>query len=407
MTPRIAVTRIGALFHYAIPKAVQRLGWLDQFYTDLWAPEWTRNLKWVVPKAGRFTFVRKLLERYAEELPASKVTAFPSVGLGYQRALRRAGSTTAAIAAHIQAGDRFCEKILRHGLGNANTVYTTNTQGLRLLTEARRRGLKTVMEQTIAPFACEREILSEEQCFFPEWERPVETSVQAVRDYAELEQREWEASDAILCGSEFVKAGLIRCGVESARCHVVPYGYEPTCIMPARAIHQRPLRVLTVGTVCLRKGAPWIAKVAAMLAGKMEFRIVGGSALTHEGNRQLAGVVQLAGTVPRSEVSAHYAWADVFLLPSLCEGSATVVYEAQSLGLPAIVTPNTGSQVQPGVDGFVVPIRDPEAIADSLLRLDADRDLLAHMSRNALESAAQNSIEAYTERLGCCLAGRS
>jgi len=417
-TPTIAVTRIGALFHYAIPKAIHRLGWLDQFYTDLWTPTWMRGLKNVVPSQGRFKFAHKLLERYADELPSAKVTAFPSVGVGYQRALRRADSVAETIEAHINAGDRFCEKILRHGLGVANMVYTTNTQGVRLLTEARRCGLKTIMEQTIAPFACEREILGEERALFPQWEKPVEGANQAIRNYCELERLEWEMCDAVLCGSEFVKNGLIRCGVEAARCHVVPYGFDfnhrkseigdtphPGPLPKAEGEKQRPLRVLTVGTVCLRKGAPWIAKVAEKLHGKVEFRMVGGSSLSEEGNRQLASVVQLTGTVPRSEVAAHYAWADVFLLPSLCEGSATVVYEAQSMGLPAIVTPNTGSQVQHGMDGFVVPIRDQEAMIACLLQLDSDRDLLAMMSRKAVSAAFENSLDAYAERLRCCIAG--
>ncbi len=398
-TPKIAVTRIGALFHYAIPKAIHRLGWLDRFYTDLWTPPWMRGLKRVVPTHGRFKFSIKLLERYAEGLPSSKVTAFPSVGFGYQRALRRAGSVAETIQAHISAGDRFCEKILEHGLGDANCVYTTNTQGLLLLTEAKRRGLKTMMEQTIAPFVCEREILSEEQRIFPGWEKPMEGAGRSIRNYCDVERQEWALSDAVLCGSEFVRDGLIRCGVEANRCHVVPYCYVPTIAAPPRISCNRPLRVLTVGTVCLRKGAPWIARAAEMLRGKMEFRMVGACTLSMEGNRQLASAVELTGTVPRSMVAEHYAWADVFLLPSLCEGSATVAYEAQSMGLPAIVTRNAGTQVQPGVDGFIVPIRDAEAIAACLLQLDADRDLLAAMSRNATGAALQNCMEAYIGRL--------
>jgi glycosyltransferase involved in cell wall biosynthesis len=62
-----------------------------------------------------------------------------------------------------------------------------------------------------------------------------------------------------------------------------------------------------------------------------------------------------------------YAWADVFLLPSICEGSAMVTYEALSWGLPVITTHNAGSIVRDTVDGWLVPIRDSEAIAKKLL----------------------------------------
>ena len=103
--------------------------------------------------------------------------------------------------------------------------------------------------------------------------------------------------------------------------------------------------------------------------------------------------------MPRSEISEQYAWADVFLLPSLCEGSATVCYEALAAGLPVVTTPNAGSVVRDGVEGFTVPIRDSEAIVQKLERLAADRELLAEMSRNALERAREFTVERYGERL--------
>ena len=64
-----------------------------------------------------------------------------------------------------------------------------------------------------------------------------------------------------------------------------------------------------------------------------------------------------------------YAWANVFVLPSICEGSAMVTYEALSWGLPIITTYNTGSIVRDNIDGFIVPIRDSQAIANKLMHL--------------------------------------
>ena len=51
------------------------------------------------------------------------------------------------------------------------------------------------------------------------------------------------------------------------------------------------------------------------------------------------------------------AAADVFVFPSLFEGSAVVTYEALACGLPSVVTPDAGSVVRDGVEGFVVPGR--------------------------------------------------
>ena len=65
--------------------------------------------------------------------------------------------------------------------------------------------------------------------------------------------------------------------------------------------------------------------------------------------------MELAGPVPRSVVAEHYAWADVFLLPSVCEGSATATYEAIASGIPVICTPNAGSVIEDGRQGFRSP----------------------------------------------------
>jgi glycosyltransferase involved in cell wall biosynthesis len=113
----------------------------------------------------------------------------------------------------------------------------------------------------------------------------------------------------------------------------------------------------------------------------------------------LSSHLSLLGEVPRAEIHRQFAWADVFLLPSICEGSATVCYEALSHGLPVITTENSGSVVRDQVDGFIVPIRDAESIADRVERLADDADLRARMSGNALARASEFTLEKYGERL--------
>ncbi len=109
--------------------------------------------------------------------------------------------------------------------------------------------------------------------------------------------------------------------------------------------------------------------------------------------------------VPHSEVEAHYAWADVFLLPSLYEGSATVIYEALRAGLPVVVTPNAGSVARDGQDGFVVPVRDSDAVVAALERLAADPDLRLALGRSAAARGAQFGLDAYGARLREVLRG--
>ena len=132
---------------------------------------------------------------------------------------------------------------------------------------------------------------------------------------------------------------------------------------------------------------------------QVEFRMVGPLGVSDQVRSLLSRHIEVVGSVPRSRISEHYRWADVFLLPSLCEGSATATYEALSWGLPVVCTPNTGSVVRDGVDGFVVPIRDARAIAARIDKLARSRDLLAEMANNARERARDFSLAWYGQRL--------
>jgi glycosyltransferase involved in cell wall biosynthesis len=114
---------------------------------------------------------------------------------------------------------------------------------------------------------------------------------------------------------------------------------------------------------------------------------------------ELRQYVEVVGAVPRDQVCGHLQWADVFLLPSICEGSATVVYEALASGLPVICTPNTGSVVRHGTDGWIVPAGDTCCIVECLRRLATDKELLAYQARNARQRATEFDLARYGHRL--------
>ncbi len=162
----------------------------------------------------------------------------------------------------------------------------------------------------------------------------------------------------------------------------------------------RPLRVLFVGGVSLGKGPQYLFKALERLdTRKISARMVGPVIIAEPYRTRLQERVELTGRRPRDEVRRHYEWADLFVFPSICEGSATVNYEALAAGLPVITTPNAGSVVRDGVEGFIVPIRDAAALAAKIEQLATNPSLLAHMAQKARERAAEFSWEKYGERL--------
>ena len=390
--------QLGARMHYAIPRMLHEAGMLAHFYTDICAVKgWPRVLGGL-PDALQPEGLKRLLGRVPEGVPRKDITAFTDFGFEYQRRRAAAKSPSEMTNTHLWAGKRFCEMVLANGLGGAKGVYTFNSAGLELLSAARQQGLPAVMEQTIAPREIEAQLLRQEHERFPGW-APLLGDDTAEQEFIERECAEWAVADLILCGSEFVKESIAACGGPVEKCRVVPYGVDSRFALTDKKPHGGPLRVLSVGAVGLRKGSPYVLEAARALIGMAEFRMVGGLGAQMHVRQSLESALVLTGTVPRSEIQQHFAWADVFLLPSLCEGSATVVYEALAAGLPVVCTPNTGSVVRDGIDGLIVPIRDVQAIVDALTKFVSNPQTLQIMGTNSKLRAAEFTLDHYQQRL--------
>ncbi len=393
-----AVCQLGARMHYAVPRLLCEAGVLELFYTDICAQKGWPRLLGLIPGPLRPAPVRRLAGRTVKDVPPNRIRAFTGFGLEYARRQAAAKTQAELSAVFLWGGKRFCELIVERGLAGADAVYTFNSAGLELQRHAHALGIATVMEQTIAPREMETRLLAREHEKHPSWE-PAPEGDEGATQLAAREREEWAAADLILCGSEFVRDGIGACGGPIERCRIVPYGVETGLRHASRAPHDGPLRVLTVGAVGLRKGSPYVLAAAKCLAGNARFRMAGMTAVSNDVLAELKAHVEVCGSVPRTQIGEHFAWADVFLLPSLCEGSATAAYEAMACGLPVIATPNTGSVVRDGVDGFIVPSGDAGAIVEKLEALIADPKRLAEMSAQAWQRSREFTLRSYGERL--------
>jgi glycosyltransferase involved in cell wall biosynthesis len=92
------------------------------------------------------------------------------------------------------------------------------------------------------------------------------------------------------------------------------------------------------------------------------------------------------GPINHYELRDYLVRCDVGVQPSLQEGLSMVIPQMMSCGIPMIITPNTGGEniLEDNVSGFVVPIRDPAAIAEKINLLYSDRRKLSDMKASAL-----------------------
>ena len=105
------------------------------------------------------------------------------------------------------------------------------------------------------------------------------------------------------------------------------------------------------------------------------------------------------GTMSWREAQQELSAADVLVLPSLAEGSASVTYEALSLGIPQVVTASSGSVISSGVEGFVIPERNAAAVVDAIQLITKDRNRRLSMSDASFEKAKDYSFDKFKARL--------
>ena len=150
--------------------------------------------------------------------------------------------------------------------------------------------------------------------------------------------------------------------------------------------------VLYVGRLAPKKGLEYLLE--AMTEVDAHLTIVGDGSERDRLEKRAAGLdidVTFVGEVAPEAVDSHYRDAGVFVLPSLeGEGMPNVVLEAMSWGLPVVATDSGGlpTMIEDGENGFLVPMRDSDAIAERINEVLIDRT-----HREDMGAAAQRHVE--------------
>lgn len=394
---RVLVAQIGARRHYAVPRALHRMGMLETLITDFCAngSAW-RVLDRLLPARVRPRAVRRLLTRRVSELPGNAIIGFPFFAVAGLLERRLNEPLTDRWA---RRNERFARLAATRIDASANAVYAFNGAALELFRAAREHGLRTVLDQTAAPWRYNTTILEAEAEKWPGWEdAPVELDRSG--RLGAREEQEWRLADQIICGSEFAARKVQAYGVPSERIGVVPYP-SPGGPCKERPIHDHagPLRVLFVGSLTLRKGLPYLLEAKARLGDAISVRLVGPSALSESAIVRIRDRMEWVGAVPRDRVDRHYRWADVFVLPTLSEGSANVCHEAMAAGLPVITTSEAGSPIIDRRDGLIVPAADTDALTAAIASLAEDPNLRSRLGGAALRTVSGRTFADYAAEL--------
>lgn len=387
--------QIGARRNYAVPAILENAGMLEAFYTDLCADAgFGKWLDCYCPHSLRNSTLKRFLNRRVPENLKDKVRTCDGASVKYF--LKQRFSEGNPIKRHqilTEFAEEFGQAAIQKGVSKATHVFSMFGEGLDFLEFAKKKGLKTVTEIYISPST--HGIIQQEKESFPDLEAKL--PVEIINKGYNRTSRLCQLTDTYIIPSQFVQTGLKEFGVDSAQCHIVPYAVGESWLQ----INNQPAqgRVLFVGTAELRKGIHIFGMAAQKLAHhNYEFRVAGGVSDVIR-NHSLTKNLTFLGRVPRADIQQEYAQADIFVLPSLAEGSAEVTYEALAVGLPVITTEAAGSVVRDGIEGFIIPERDPDALADSIQALIENRELRDRMAAAAKERAKDFTWDKYAQRL--------
>lgn len=403
-TPHISLFHLGSRWNYDLPVTLAERGLLARFFTDAYcglgsalAP--LRHLPSVFGPLGQ------LLARQRPELPAAKVIAFNLLGIEYGLRLRQVRDAQTRLQLFLEINRRFNHLVYGWGFPEeTNLVFGMNTASLEVFESLAGQGIKCLMDQNLLPMAVEAQVLAEEYDRWPGWaqDRVQDWQYSPVqKQWLEREEQEWQLADCILCASPNTALALAQLGVSSAKLRVVPYPVKAKGFYRKRSLVKcRPLRLLFAGQINLRKGVPYFLEMLKQLPpSSFEARLVGDIQLNTQALDPYQELCTFTGMVPRRQMPEHYAWADMFVFPSLCDSAPGVTNEALAAGLPVITTQGAGTVVTDGIDGWVLQDRDIQGLVERVMLLDKDRELLLHLSNNALLKAQRIDVQTYGDKL--------
>jgi glycosyltransferase involved in cell wall biosynthesis len=290
--------------------------------------------------------------------------------------------------------------VANHHLRGLDGVYTYEDLAATTFDKAKQQGILCLYDLPIPYYQMTGNIMRQEAELFPEL-APV---IQSIREPAwkiERKQREIELADHIFVASSITKKSLLEIGIQEEKITVIPYG------APVDYFHPQPkpdncFRALFVGRVSPRKGAHYLLQAWQDLKlANAELVLVGQNLFPTGWLEQYENICRHVPSVPHFLLNQYYSSASVFVFPSLIEGFALVLLEAMACGIPIITTPNTAGPdiITDGVEGFIIPIRDVEALKDKLEWCYSHPQELAEMGRAARRKAEELNWGLYRQRL--------
>ena len=361
---RIVQTVFGVFHHFNLARELERRGHLERVYST-----------WPWKRLKREGLEHRLVETYpwlhVAEYMAGRSPIdlrWLSDELGYANAL---------------AFDRWTLKRLKLLKHRPDALIGISGSSLSSGAWLQREGGIFICDRGSTHQRYQQQIVEEEYAIWGVT-RPVSDERDTLREEAIYKQ-----ADAITVPSSFVLRSFVEMGVAQEKLFRIPYGVRLDNFRPVADPVEGEFQVLFAGAPGLRKGVPYLLEAFANLKHPKKTLTIAGYVqenLRAALKRLPLENVQFLGPIPQAEMVERMSRSHVLVLPSIEEGLALVQAEAMACGCPVIGSTNSGGDdlYTDGVEGFIVPIRDPKAIENRMQLLADDPNLRREMGAAAL-----------------------
>lgn len=388
----------------ALLTALDQAGKLDSFHTTVAAQksDWYMG---ILPQR-----IRQELLRRSYDLPDTKISTYPlrelvrvSASKLGMRSITTHETGWASIDSVSQNLDRqIAMDLARTSVKNLPAgVYCYEDAALHTFQAAKQLGLKCFYDLPIGYWRVGQNIQREEAALKPEWAPTLTANFDSPEKLARKD-KELQLADVVFVASSFTRQTLMEAPELNAAIKVTSYG-SPLSLSENIRFNRSPskLRVLFVGSLGQRKGISYLLDAVNQVDGLIELTLIGQPTGICRPLEQALKAHRWIPSLSHQRILEEMNCHDIFVFPSLFEGFGLVILEAMSQGLPAITTPHTAGPdiITEGKDGFIVPIRSSEAIAEKIAWFADHRTDLTEMGRLAQQKAQSKTWQHYSEAI--------
>lgn len=361
--------QLGSREHYTIPLVLHQTRQLAHLITDAWIPSQS------VLKQLPAPLLANLRERFVADLTQASVHSFTGSLIRFELAQRI--QKTSGWERIIARNDWFQKHAVQliyalnpqlSTLNSRSTLFAYSYAALKLFRYAKARGWRTILGQ-IDPGPVEEKLVFEEHARHPTYQS---TWQPAPPHYWASWREECSLADRIVVNSLWSSQALQQEGIPEHKIDIIPLAYQApeqardfVRTYPTVFSTERPLQVLFLGQVILRKGIAALLEAAYLLRDQpIEFWLVGSQGIARP--QRSREQIRWIGSVPRSATAMYYQMADVFLFPTFSDGFGLTQLEAQAWKLPIIASRFCGAVVQDRVNGLILQEVTGQAVASAL-----------------------------------------